>query len=77
MHNYSNAEIADTLELTAQLLELHNENPFKIRALNNASYKINRHPVSLISLSLQELEKIEGIGKGIIIQVLLRNLMIF
>jgi DNA polymerase (family 10) len=69
MHNYSNAEIADTLELTAQLLELHNENPFKIRALNNASYKINRHPVSLISLSLQELEKIEGIGKGIALKI--------
>lgn len=65
MHNYSNAEISEALELAAQLMELHNENPFKIRALNNASYKISRYPESLIGLSLQELEKIEGIGKGI------------
>jgi len=65
MHNYSNTEIADLLELTANLLELHNENPFKIRALNTAQYKIKKIETPLINLPFNELEKLEGIGKGI------------
>lgn len=65
MHNFNNSEIAEVLELTAQLMELHNENPFKIRALNTASFRISKYPEPLISMSLEELEKIEGIGKGI------------
>jgi DNA polymerase (family 10) len=65
MHHFSNSEIAEILELTAQLMELHNENPFKIRALNSAAFKIYKTEIPLINLSLQELETIDGIGKGI------------
>lgn len=58
-------EIAQTLKLTAQLMELHNENPFKIKSIANAAYKLDKTDIPLEGKSLQELEQIEGIGKGI------------
>ena len=58
-------EIARAIKLTAQLMELHNENPFKIRSLSNAAFKLDKTNVDLQGLSLEQLEKIEGIGKSI------------
>ena len=58
-------EIAGVLELTSKLMELHNENPFKIRSLAAAAFKISKSGIELSGLSAAELEKIEGIGKGI------------
>ncbi len=58
-------EIAHALKLTAQLMELHEENPFKIKSIANAAYKLDKTDIDLEGKSLQELEKIEGIGKGI------------
>lgn len=58
-------EIARALKLTAQLMELHNENPFKIKSIANAAYKLDKTDVTLEGKSLQEMEQIEGIGKGI------------
>ena len=61
----TNDEIGDALKLTAQLMELHNENPFKIRALNNISFNLSKVTSSLAGLTLDQLEKMDGIGKGI------------
>ncbi len=58
-------EIAKTLKLTAQLMELHEQNPFKIKSIANAAYKLNKTDIELEGKTLQELEQIEGIGKGI------------
>ncbi|MBS1635961.1 MAG: DNA polymerase/3'-5' exonuclease PolX [Bacteroidetes bacterium] len=58
-------DIADALELTAKLMELHNENPFKIKAISAAAYKLSKTRVSLEGLTVEELTQIEGIGKGI------------
>jgi DNA polymerase (family 10) len=58
-------EIGQALKLTAQLMELHNENPFKIKSIANAAYKLDKTDIDLEGKSLQELELIEGIGKGI------------
>jgi DNA polymerase (family 10) len=58
-------EIAKMLKLTAQLMELHEENPFKIKSIANAAYKLDKTDIDLQGKTLQELEKIEGIGKGI------------
>lgn len=58
-------EIAHTLKRTAQLMELHDENPFKIKSIANAAFKLGKSDIDLKGKSLQELEKIEGIGKGI------------
>ncbi len=57
--------IADAIKLTAQLLEVHGENPFKIKSLSNAAYRLDKTDIDLAGKSLAELEAIDGIGKSI------------
>jgi len=61
----STEDIADALELTAKLMELHNENPFKIKAISAAAYKLGKTRLNLDGLTVEELTQIEGIGKSI------------
>ncbi|MFL5766206.1 MAG: helix-hairpin-helix domain-containing protein [Bacteroidia bacterium] len=58
-------EIAKALKLTAQLMELHEVNPFKIKSIANAAYKLDKTDIDLEGKSLEELSAIEGIGKSI------------
>lgn len=58
-------EIAHTLKLTAQLMELHEENPFKIKSIANAAFKLSKTDLNLEDKSLEYLEQIDGIGKSI------------
>lgn len=60
-----NHYIAEILEDTAKLMELHGENPFKIRSYQNAAFKIEKNPVKLEGKTKDELESIEGIGKSL------------
>ncbi|MEO6850989.1 MAG: helix-hairpin-helix domain-containing protein, partial [Mucilaginibacter sp.] len=59
-----NKPIARTLRLLSQLMELHDENPFKIKSLANAAFKVDKLPYRASGKSLAELEKIDGIGKS-------------
>ena len=61
----STEEIADSLELTAKLMELHEENPFKVKAVANGAYKLSKTRIDLTGKTQAEIEQIEGIGKGI------------
>jgi DNA polymerase (family X) len=61
----NNDDIIDALELTAKLMELHNENPFKTKAYTNASYKLSKLRFDFNGKTQQDIESIEGIGKGI------------
>jgi DNA polymerase (family 10) len=64
------AEIAQTLEQIAILLELKDENPFKIRAYANAARSIEAWGGNLSDLQDEEaLAKIPGIGKAIAAKV--------
>lgn len=59
-------EIARALEEIATLLELKEENPFKIRAYTNAARSIEAWGASFSDLQNEEaLEKIPGVGKAI------------
>ena len=58
-------QIAEKLKLTAQLQELHGENAFKVRALANAAYRLDKTDINLEGKNPEELAAIEGIGKGI------------
>src|SRR6266550_4269534 len=59
-------EIAGVLEQIATLLELKNENPFKIRAYTNAARALETFGGNVSNLQDEEaLEKIPGIGKSI------------
>jgi DNA polymerase (family 10) len=60
------ATIADVLEKIATLLELKDENPFKIRAYTNAARSLETWGGNVADLANEEtLEKIPGIGKAI------------
>ena len=59
-----NKPIARTLRLLSQLMELHDENPFKVKSLVNAAFKVDKLPYRIAGKSLAELEKIDGIGKS-------------
>ncbi len=61
----TNKDIAKLLKLTASLLELHNENQFKIRTYTNAVFNIEKQEASLVEKSTSELEALNGIGKGL------------
>jgi len=63
--NISNRQIAKAFRLASQLMELHSENPFKIRSLQNAAFKIDKLNAPLSSMDAVEMASIEGIGKGL------------
>ncbi|MHB8208533.1 helix-hairpin-helix domain-containing protein [Mucilaginibacter sp.] len=59
-----NKPIARRLRLLSQLMELHEVNPFKIKSVANASFKVDKLPFAVAGKTLAELEKVEGIGKS-------------
>ncbi|WP_442588301.1 helix-hairpin-helix domain-containing protein [Pedobacter sp. AW31-3R] len=59
-----NKTIARSLRLLSQLMELHNENPFKIKSVANAAFKVDKLPYAISSKTIEEIEKIDGLGKS-------------
>src|SRR2546429_134805 len=63
-------EIAGVLEQIATLLELKNENPFKIRAYTNAARAVETFGGNISNFQDEEaLSKIPGIGKSIALKI--------
>src|SRR3954469_13497510 len=60
-----NKPIAGRLKLLAQLMELHEQNAFKIKSIANAAFKIDKLPYKLATKSIEEINQIDGIGKSI------------
>lgn len=60
-----NKTIARTLRLLSQLMELHEVNPFKIKSIANAAFKVDKLPFKIADRPYDELEKVDGIGKSI------------
>ncbi|TDQ08343.1 DNA polymerase/3'-5' exonuclease PolX [Pedobacter metabolipauper] len=60
-----NKAIARTLRLLSQLMELHNENPFKIKSIANAAFKVDKLPFAIRDKSLEEIGQVDGLGKSI------------
>jgi DNA polymerase (family 10) len=61
----TNSDIADLIKLYADLSELHGGNPFKIKSFSAAAFKIDKLTISLESKSVEELEKVDGVGKSL------------
>ncbi len=59
-----NKTIARTFKLCGQLMELHNENPFRSKAIASASFKIDKLPFQAAEASLETLSEQPGIGKS-------------
>jgi DNA polymerase (family 10) len=60
-----NQEIAGLLKFAASLMELHEENPFKIRAIQSAVLTIDKYTIPLHGQSHDALTAIDGLGKSI------------
>jgi DNA polymerase (family 10) len=60
-----NKPIARTLRLLSQLMELHEVNPFKIKSIANAAFKVDKLSFPIAGRTIAELEKIDGIGKSL------------
>ena len=58
--------ILNRLKLCIQLLELHDENPFKIRSYQGGLNALERLDQDLMAMNLQDLAAIPGIGKSIL-----------
>ena len=61
----TNPEIASHFRELARLMELHGDNPFKIRSYTNAYNKLRKDERDLSSMSEAELQQLEGVGKAI------------
>lgn len=61
----SNKEIAAHLSLLANLMEIHNEEPFRVRSFANAAFRIRQLDRPVFGLSEADLLAIPGIGKVI------------
>ncbi|MDX1700937.1 MAG: helix-hairpin-helix domain-containing protein, partial [Melioribacteraceae bacterium] len=61
----SNKEIARAFNALGKIMELHGENPFKIRSYYSAYNTLRKWPVPLAELNIGELNEIKGIGKAI------------
>ncbi len=60
----TNKEIARKFKLLGQLMELHGENSFKVKATDSAARKISKLPFSIAQKTIEELATIPGIGKS-------------
>ncbi len=59
-----NKLIARHLRYLSQLMELHEVNPFKIKSIANAAFKVDKLPFPIAGKTTAELERIDGIGKS-------------
>ncbi|WP_437921590.1 helix-hairpin-helix domain-containing protein [Sphingobacterium sp. LRF_L2] len=59
-----NKAIAKAFKLCSQLMELHNQNPFRTKAMASASFKIDKLPFQAADASIEELSEQPGIGKS-------------
>lgn len=60
----TNAEIKSKLKLASKLMELHGDNPFKIRGYQTAADTISALDTEMSTMAIDDIPKIEGIGKG-------------
>jgi DNA polymerase (family 10) len=64
-----NVAVARILREIADLLEIKNDNPFKIRAYRNGADIVANHPHHLASLDATGLREIPGIGKDLALRI--------
>jgi DNA polymerase (family X) len=60
----NNKEIAKSFKLLSELMELHGENPFKIRAYTNAYQILRKFEQDLKTMTVSEIEKLPNLNKS-------------
>ncbi len=61
----TNKEIAKAFQQLGEIMELHGENPFKIRSYQNAYITLRKLDQPLEGMSEEEIAEIKGVGKAI------------
>ena len=61
----SNKEIANAFNDLAKIMELHDENPFKIRSYQNAYLNLRKLETPLFEMTDAEITAVKGVGKTI------------
>ncbi len=61
----TNKEIAKTFQYLGNIMELHGENPFKIRSYSNAYNLFRKLPTPLSEMTDAEIANLKGVGKAI------------
>jgi DNA polymerase (family 10) len=64
--NLSNDSIVKAIGLYAKLAELHEENPFKVKAFNSAAFNLKKVRQPFCELSDQQWKTIPGAGKSVV-----------
>ncbi|HEY4649853.1 MAG TPA: DNA polymerase/3'-5' exonuclease PolX [Pontibacter sp.] len=65
-----NKKIIRLFKLAAELMELHDENPFKVRSYVNGAAALELVEEPLAGMSQATLESIQGVGKGIAAKII-------
>lgn len=60
-----NQYILDQLDLAAKLMELHDQNEFKIRGYATAVFNLDKFAGDLTTIPTDELAKMQGVGKSV------------
>lgn len=61
----TNRDIARVFNRLAKIMELHGENPFKIRSYSSAYVTLRKVDQPLIEMTADQLDEIKGVGKAI------------
>lgn len=64
-----NKELAARFKLLADLIELTGGNDFKVKAYQGAAFKLSKWPTDIFALPEEEIDRIEGIGAGILAKI--------
>ena len=65
IHRMTNKELARTFQFLGNIMELHGENPYKIRSYQNAYIQLRKFPHPIAEMPQAEIEKIKGVGNAI------------
>ena len=58
-------DIAEKLQLTGKLMDLHDENAFKIKALANAAFRLSKMHIEPEDFTEEKVAQLDGIGKSL------------
>ena len=58
----TNSEIADSFSLLAKLMEINGENSFKAKSYSSSAFAIDKLPVQLSEIDVNEIQYLKGIG---------------
>lgn len=66
----TNKEVGRHFKLLAKLMEIHDENTFKIRSYQNASFTLDRLDQPVADMAEEDMAQVKGFGKAIVDKIM-------